>query len=82
MKSSWQHKGSFVIKFGPDTNAAADRFYGRVEHVSSSQTIRFDSLEQLTEFMRRVLTQVRDEFQEADTLADSISNISDSIERE
>lgn len=70
MISGWQHKGSFVIKFGPDTNAAADKFYGRVEHVSSGQTIRFDSLEQLMEFMRRVLNEVRDEFQNADTLAE------------
>jgi hypothetical protein len=69
--NGWQHKGSFVIKFKPETNVANDRFYGRIEHVGSGQTIRFDSLEQLLEFLRRVLKDVCDEFQHADTLADS-----------
>jgi hypothetical protein len=72
--SGWQHKGSFVIKFGMETNAAAEKFQGRIEHVGSGQTLRFDSLDQLMEFLRRVLKQVRDEFQQADTLAEEISN--------
>jgi len=81
--SGWQHKGSFVIKFGAETNAAAGEFQGRIEHVGSGQTIRFDSLDQLNEFLRRVLKEVRDEFQQADTLAEEISTVpDDSLERQ
>ena len=71
--SGWQHKGSFVIKFGSETNAAAGKFLGRIEHVGSGQSIRFDSLDQLLEFLRRILKEVRDEFQQADTLAEEVS---------
>jgi hypothetical protein len=79
--SGWQHKGSFVIKFGSETDAAAGKFQGRIEHVGSGQTIRFDSLDQLTDFLRRVLKEVRDEFQQADTLAEEMStNPNNSLE--
>ena len=75
MMSGWQHKVSFVLKFNPETNAAAGKFYGRIEHVSSSRALRFDSLEKLMEFLRRVLKEVRDEFQQAETLAEEGSNL-------
>ena len=77
--SGWQHKGSFVIKFGAETKATAGRFQGRIEHVGSGQAIRFDSLEKLTEFMRQVLKEVRDEFQQADTLAEEISRTPEEV---
>jgi hypothetical protein len=73
MMNGWQHKGCFVIKFQAETNADAGRFHGRIEHVASSQTTRFDSLEELTAFLNRVLRRVRIEFQQADTLADEVN---------
>ena len=78
MQNGWQHKGSFVIKFRPDTDAAAGRFSGRVEHVASNQTTRFDSLEELLEFLHRVLKKVRIEFQQTETQADDFRPVNDS----
>ena len=70
--NEWQHKGSFVIKFRPDTDPAQGRLDGRIEHVASGKTIRFRSFEELVEFLQSVLTQVREEFQQADTIAEEV----------
>ena len=70
--NEWQHKGSFVIKFRPETDPLQGRLDGRIEHVASGQTIRFRSFEELVEFLERVLKQVRVEFQEADTIAEEV----------
>jgi hypothetical protein len=74
MINGWQHKGSFVLKFRPDTDPDADRFCGRIEHVASGQMTRFDSPEELMGFLYRVLRDVRVEFQQADTLADNLTS--------
>jgi len=70
--NEWQHKGSFVIKFRPETDPVQGRLDGRIEHVASGQTIRFRSFEELVEFLQRVLKQVREEFQQADTIAEEV----------
>jgi hypothetical protein len=70
--NGWQHKGSFVIKFFPDTDPDAGRISGQIEHVASGQATRFESQQELWIFLRRVLNRVRVEFQQADTLAEEI----------
>ncbi len=70
--NEWQHKGSFVIKFRPETDPLQGRLDGRIEHVASGQTIRFRSFEELVAFLERVLKQVRVEFQQADTIAEEV----------
>jgi hypothetical protein len=70
--NEWQHKGSFVIKFRPETDPVAGRLDGRIEHVASGQTVRFRSFEELVGFLQRVLKEVRDEFQQADTMAEEL----------
>lgn len=72
MKNGWQHEGSFVIKFFPDTNPDAGRFCGRIEHVASGQTTRFESQHELLTFLHNSLKTIRMEFQEADTLAEEV----------
>ena len=72
MLNAWQHNGSFVIKFRENTDVDSGTFSGRIEHLGSGQSTRFDSAEQLNEFLFGVLRRVRVEFQEADTLAESI----------
>ena len=72
MINGWQHKGSFVIKFFPNTDPDGGKFYGRIEHVASGQTIRFESQEDLLTFLHNVLRWVRIEFQQADTLAEEV----------
>ena len=70
MLNGWQHRGSFVIKFSAETNPEEGRFVGRVEHVASGKTTRFESSDALVSFLNDVLNKVRHEFQEADTLAE------------
>jgi hypothetical protein len=46
---------SFVVQFAADTVPASQRFRGRVEHIASARSRRFDSLDDLTAFMTEVL---------------------------
>ncbi|HEX6730155.1 MAG TPA: hypothetical protein VF074_09100, partial [Pyrinomonadaceae bacterium] len=62
--SGWDHKGSFVLRFKQETNADAGRLYGRIDHVASNRSVRFDSLEELLDFVYGVLREVRVEFQQ------------------
>jgi hypothetical protein len=70
MINGWQHKGSFVIKFFPTTDPDGGKYCGRIEHVATGQTIRFESQEDLLIFLSNTLRRVRIEFQQADTLAE------------
>jgi hypothetical protein len=51
----WQHKGAFVIRFRAGTDLKAGRFEGSAEHVATYQATHFHSLEELLEFLHRVL---------------------------
>jgi hypothetical protein len=64
MIAGWQYKAGFVIQFHPETDIAAGRFEGRVEHIASSESMRFHSLEELLAFIAKVLAEVRDAEQE------------------
>lgn len=55
----WQHKGAFVIQFQIETDIDAGRLKGRVEHVASSQSTHFHSLDELVMFMNRILKETR-----------------------
>ena len=70
MLNGWQHKRSFVIKFSLDATPEEGRVIGRVEHVASGQTTRFESSDALVNFLNDVLKKVRHEFQQADTLVE------------
>jgi hypothetical protein len=70
MLNGWQHRRSFVIKFSSDTNPEEGRFVGRVEHVASGKTTRFESADALVSFLNDTLNKVRQEFEQADTLAE------------
>jgi len=48
---------AFVVHFRVSTNIVQGRIEGRVEHVVSSQSTHFDSMEELLVFIARVLTQ-------------------------
>ncbi|MCI0419168.1 MAG: hypothetical protein L0312_08115 [Acidobacteria bacterium] len=54
----WQYKAAFVVQFRPETDIEAGRFQGRVEHVASFKATRFHSLDELLDFIARVLTEV------------------------
>jgi hypothetical protein len=54
-KNEWQYQGAFVIQFRPETDIAAGRLNGRVEHVTSYEAAHFHSLEELLAFVKRLL---------------------------
>ena len=49
---------AFVVQFRTRPTDAALSWEGRVEHLTSGQAIRFQSLDALQAFMTRVLTEV------------------------
>jgi len=67
-----QYKLAFVIQLRPETNVEANRFAGKVEHISSHEAKRFQNLAELLEFIADMLTEVRDdEGPDSDRLIDS-----------
>jgi hypothetical protein len=42
-----QHAGAFVVQFRAGTDFDAGRVEGRVEHVATGRTARFESLQEL-----------------------------------
>jgi hypothetical protein len=55
----WQYKAAFVIQFREETDMAASRVEGRIEHIASTRATRFNSLDELVSFIASVLTEVR-----------------------
>ena len=53
-----QHTSTFVIQFRSGTDLAAGEVAGRVEHVASTRSACFDSLDELLAFLTEVLTRV------------------------
>ena len=49
------HMGAFVLQLRPETDIAAGRVAGRVEHVATSQATHFQSLDELLAFIDGVL---------------------------
>ena len=56
----WQSKAAFVIQFRESTDIEAGRVEGKIEHISSYQSARFQSVEELMAFVARVLAAIRD----------------------
>lgn len=54
----WQYKAAFVIQFRSGTDLEAGRCAGRVEHVVSHEATRFDSLDELLDFIANVLAEI------------------------
>lgn len=53
--SEWQYQNAFVVKFRRETDLDAGKCTGRVEHIASFETARFESLDELIEHLRRML---------------------------
>jgi hypothetical protein len=47
---------AFVLQLAPETDAAHGVFAGRVDHVASGRSQRFQTMEQVLAFVTRVLT--------------------------
>jgi len=57
---SWQSKAAFVVQFRETTDIEAGRVEGKIEHISSYQSARFQSTEELMAFVARVLIAIRE----------------------
>jgi hypothetical protein len=42
----WEYKLAFVIQFRPETDAVAGHFEGKLEHITSYEATRFQSLDE------------------------------------
>ena len=47
MNLAEHYSGAFVLQLGPGTDVRAGRLEGRVEHVASTRSARFRSLDEL-----------------------------------
>lgn len=57
----WQSRAAFVVQFRGDTDVAAGRIEGKIEHISSYEAARFHSVEELLAFVGRILAMLRQE---------------------
>jgi hypothetical protein len=53
--TDWRYSGAFVLQLGPGTDLGAGRLVGRLEHVASTQSARFGSLDELLAALRDML---------------------------
>ncbi len=67
---------AFLVRFDRDTDVANRRVSGRIEHVASWQSRRFESVDELLGFVASVLSEVWDA-QDADTMPGMPSDRSD-----
>jgi hypothetical protein len=51
------YRFAFVIQFRPETEVEAGRFEGKVEHIASYESTKFSSLEELLDFIVRMLSE-------------------------
>jgi len=54
------YRFAFVIQFRPETDVEAGRFEGKVEHIASYEATRFCSLEELLNFIVKMLKEAND----------------------
>jgi hypothetical protein len=47
VSNDWPYTGAFVLQLGPGTDMAAGRLEGRVEHIASTRSAWFGSLDEL-----------------------------------
>jgi hypothetical protein len=59
MFDRWPYAGAFVVQFRPDADVDAGPFEGRIEHVASGRAARFSTLQELREFVTRLLAEMR-----------------------
>ena len=58
MSPADRYTGAFVLQLGPGTDVRAGRLVGRVEHVASTRSARFRSLDELLAVLAEMLDDV------------------------
>jgi hypothetical protein len=57
MTSYWSYRGAFVLQLDPATDFEAGRLGGRLEHLSSTRSARFGSVEELVAALKDLTAQ-------------------------
>lgn len=56
----WQSRAAFVIQLRESTDVEAGKVEGRIEHIASYRSARFQSADEMFAFIARVLNEVRE----------------------
>jgi hypothetical protein len=56
-----QHTGAFVVQFRTGTNFETGRVEGRVEHIASGRSRRFESMDELVLLFARITNEVEND---------------------
>jgi hypothetical protein len=59
VQNDWPYTGAFVLQLGPATDIRAGRLEGRLEHVASTRSARFQSLDELLAALAEMLADAR-----------------------
>ena len=60
LMEGWQSRAAFVVQFREDTDVQAGKVEGRIEHIASYRSSRFQSIDEMLTFIARVLNEIRD----------------------
>lgn len=60
LMEGWQSRAAFVIQFREGTDVEAGRVEGRIEHIASYRSTRFQSVDEMFTFITRVLNEIRE----------------------
>lgn len=66
MTNDWLYWSAFVLQIGPGTDLRAGRLEGRLEHVASTRSARFGSLDEFLTALQGLLAQVERPTEDAD----------------
>jgi len=56
----WQSRAAFVVQFREGTDVEARNVDGRIEHIASYRSARFQSVDEMFAFIARVLNEIRE----------------------
>ena len=60
LMEGWQSRAAFVIQFREGTDVEAGKVEGRIEHIASYRSTRFQSVDEMFTFITRVLNEIRE----------------------
>lgn len=60
LMEGWQSRAAFVVQFREDTDVEARKVEGRIEHIASYRSSRFQSIDEMLTFIARVLSEIRE----------------------
>ena len=60
LMEGWQSRAAFVVQFREGTDVEARKVEGRIEHIASYRSTRFESADEMFAFIARVLNEIRE----------------------